>query len=104
MKTGVLSIGAFAALAFSLVLGGCSGKDDELRTAIADCQLDAHRELDERASDPEKHKFALGASSTACIKNHGFKPVEAKADCQVEAPTPEAGKSFVKPLLECWTK
>lgn len=103
MKTGALTIGAFAVVAFSVFLSGCSDKDGELKTTIADCQLDAHREIDERVSDPEKHKFALGESSTACIKNHGFKPTD-KADCKVDAQSPEVGKGFVKPLLECWTK
>jgi hypothetical protein len=104
MKTGVLSIGAFAVIAFSVSLAGCSDADGEKKTAIADCQLDAHRELDERVSDPEKHKFALGEASTACLKAHGFNPVAGKAECQVEAPSAEVGKGFVKPLLECWTK
>jgi hypothetical protein len=103
MKTVSLTFGAFAVVAFSVMLSGCSDKDSELKTTIADCQLDAHREIDERVSDPEKHKFALGESSTACIKNHGFKPVADKANCQVEPQTAD-GKAFVKPLLECWTK
>lgn len=104
MKNRVLSIGALAVFAVSMTLAGCGSKDDELKTTIADCQLDAHRELDERVTDPEKHRFALGESSTACIKTHGFKPVEGKADCAVEPSSPDAGKAFVKPLLECWTK
>jgi hypothetical protein len=103
MKTGALSIGAFAVVAFTVMLSGCSDKDSELKTTIADCQLDAHREIDERVSDAEKHKFALGESSTACIKNHGFRPTD-KADCKVEPQSSDGGKAFVKPLLECWTK
>ena len=104
MKIRVLSVGAAAVVVFSAFLAGCGGSDTELRTTIADCQLDAHREFDERVSDAEKHKFALGASSTACIKTHGFSPVADKADCVVEPPSPDVGKAFVKPLLECWKK
>jgi hypothetical protein len=104
MKSGFLTAGAFAVAALCTTLAGCGGGDQELKTTIADCQLDAHRELDERVADDQKHQFALGASSTACIKTHGYKPVESKADCVVEPPSAEVGKAFVKPLLECWTK
>lgn len=103
MKNGFLTAGAFAVAAMCVSLAGCGGGDQELKTTIADCQLDAHRELDERVSDPEKHKFALGESSTACIKTHGFKPSD-KAECKVEPTSAESGKAFVKPLLECWSK
>jgi hypothetical protein len=104
MKSGILTAGAFAVAALSMTLGGCSDSDQELKTTIADCQMDAHRELDEKVANDEKHRFALGASSTACIKTHGFKPVESKTDCVVEPSSAEVGKTFVKPLLECWTK
>ncbi len=95
----------FGMLALSVALAGCGSKDSELTTAITDCQLDAHREIEEtKGQSEEKRKFALGEFNDACLKKQGFKPKSDKPDCLIEPKSPDGGHSFVKASTECWVK
>ncbi len=104
MKLNYVAAQLIGVLALAASQTGCGSKESEIGAAITDCQLEAHRGIDERIQDEEKRKFALGEISNGCLKGKGFRAAESNPGCLVEPKSPDDGRRFVKASAECWSK
>lgn len=87
--------------AISLSACGSGDKDEALGRLITDCQMSAHYAMTDSSLSDEKKHVAIGEYVERCLKEGGLQP-KTDESCVETPQSAEDGKSFVKPLKQCW--